>query len=253
MNSRQPNISLPSSPGFYDLVAPIYDSHWGRGFFSSVSRLFRRHIEPRVPAGGRVLDLCCGSGRFAGYMGQAGYRVTGVDSSAALLAEAVEHAPQAHLVRAQMSAFALAETFDAAVCLFNSLNHAQDECELERIFACVARHLTHSAPFLFDVILEEDYLQSWKSDEYVLSSDSLYELSYRYSAQARVATCRVQVRSRLDPKHVESEAVSEQRPFHPDAIDHALRRAGFSAVFLKMVERAHPPHGRLLVLANRRP
>lgn len=252
MNSRQPEISLSSLPGFYDLVAPIYDSHWGRGFFSSASRLFRHHIEPRVPTGGRILDLCCGSGRFAGYLGQAGYQVIGVDSSAALLTQAAEHAPRARLIRAHMSAFALAETFDATVCWYNSLNHAQDERELELIFACVARHLTHSAPFLFDVSLEEDYLHSWKSDEYVLSADSLYELSYRYWVQARVATCRVRVRSRLDPKYVEAEAVSEQRPLHSCVINHALRRAGFSVVFLKAVECVHPPRGRLLVLAQRR-
>ena len=252
MNSRQPEISSSTLPGFYDLVAPIYDSHWGQGFFPSASRLFRHHIESRVPPGGRILDLCCGSGRFAGYLGREGYQVIGADSSPALLAKAMEHAPQARLVCAPMSAFAITETVDAAVCWYNSLNHAQDERELELIFACVARHLTHSAPFLFDVILEKDYLDTWKSDEYVLSADSLYELSYRYSAQDRVATCRVRVRSRLDPKYVLAEAVSEQRPLRSSVVSDALRRAGFSVVFLKPLESAHPPHGRLLVLATRR-
>jgi 2-polyprenyl-3-methyl-5-hydroxy-6-metoxy-1,4-benzoquinol methylase len=174
MNSRQPEISSSSLPGFYDLVAPIYDSHRGRGVFNSAYRLFRRHIEPRVPSGGRILDICCGSGRFAGYLGQGGYQVTGIDSSPALLTEAVEHAPQARLVRAHMSAFALAETFDAAVCWYNSLNHARDERELELIFACVARHLTHSAPFLFDVILEQDYLHSWKNDRSIFFRQTAY-------------------------------------------------------------------------------
>jgi SAM-dependent methyltransferase len=251
MNSRQPEISSSSLPGFYDLVAPIYDSHWGRGFFDSAGRLFRRHITSRVATGGRILDLCCGSGRFAGYLGQAGYQVTGVDSSPVLLSEAVKRAPQARLVRADMSAFALAEPFDAAVCWYNSLNHARDERELELIFACVARHLAHSAPFLFDVILEQDYLHSWKSEEYVLSADHLYELSYCYLTQTRVATCRVRVRSRLDPKHIEAEAVSQQRPLHSGVINHALRRAGFNVVCLKAVECSHPPSGRLLVLAQR--
>ena len=252
MNSCQLEISSPSLPGFYDLVAPIYDSHWGRGFFDSASRLFRRHIESRVPTGGRILDLCCGSGRFASYLGQAGYQVTGVDSSPALLSEAAKYAPQARLVRAHMSTFALAETFDAAVCWYNSLNHARDERELELIFACVARHLTHSAPFLFDVILEQDYLHSWRSEDYVLSADRLYELSYCYLAETQVATCRVRVRSRLDPKNIDAEALSQQRPLHTDVIHHALRRAGFNVVSLKAVKCAHPPSGRLLVLAQRR-
>lgn len=251
MNSRQPEIAPSSLPGFYDLIAPIYDSHWGRGFLSSAARLFRRHVAPQVPAGGRILDLCCGSGRFAGYLGRRGYQVTGVDSSPVLLAEAVERAPRARLVRADMSAFALPETFDAAVCWYNSLNHVQDEGELELIFTGVARHLAHAAPLLFDVILEEDYLHSWKSDEYVLAADRLYELSYRYWTQARIATCRVRVRSRLDPKYVEAEAVSEQRPLRSSVINDVLRRAGFRVLFQKAIKQAHPPDGRLLVLAQR--
>jgi len=61
-----------------------------------------------------------------------------------------------------MFAFALTETCQAAVCWFNSLNHARDKRHLERIFSCVARHLAPLAPFLFDVIPEQDYVRSWK-------------------------------------------------------------------------------------------
>lgn len=251
MNSEQCETSISSRPGFYDLIAPIYDRHWGQKFFPSAWRLFRRHIAPRVPADGRILDLCCGSGRFSGFLALAGYRVTGVDSSPALLAEAAEHAPQVCLVRADMSAFALAETADAAVCWYNSLNHARDERHLRQIFSCVARHLAPSAPFLFDVILPEDYLHSWKSHEYVLSAEGLYELQYCYRMQARVATCRVRVRSRLNPECVQAEAVSEQRPLDSLVIDRALRSAGFRVVFQKGLGQTHLPAGRLLVLAQR--
>ena len=251
MNPHHRESASSLEPGFYDLIAPIYDSHWGRGYSSSASLLFRRHIEPLVPPGTRILDVCCGSGRFAGFLSRAGYQVAGVDSSPALLAQAAEQAPRAVLVQADMSSFALPEMFDAAVCCYNSLNHARDERHLELIFSCVARHLAPSAPFLFDVIPEQDYIRSWKNDEYILAADGVYELNYSYFANTRVAQCRVRVRSRHAPEFVRAEALSEQRPFSSSVIDRSLRCAGFRVVFQKEIGPPHPRNSRMLVLAQR--
>jgi len=149
-----------------------------------------------------------------------------------------------------MSAFSLSETADAAVCWYNSLNHARDERHLRLIFSCVARYLAPSAPFLFDVILPEDYLHSWKSHEYVLSAEGLYELQYRYRPEARVATCHVRVRSRLNSESVQAEAVSEQRPLDSSVIHRALQSAGFRVVFQEGLGQTNLPAGRLLVCAT---
>jgi SAM-dependent methyltransferase len=240
-----------SLPDFYDLIAPIYDRHWGKEFSSSATRQFGRHLAPIVAPRARILDLCCGSGRFAAFLGRSGYQVTGVDSSRELLAEAMERAPRARLVQADMTTFALPEKVDAAVCWYNSLNHSRDERELGLIFANVARYLKPSAPFLFDVISEENYVDSWDGDQYVLSADTVYELRYSYLPRARVARCRVRVRSRVNPRYIEAEAVSEQRPLDGSAIDRALRYAGLGVVFRKKFERARPLNGRQLILAKR--
>ncbi len=244
---------LSGSPDFYDLVAPIYDRHWGQAFFTSAVRLFRRHAAPRIPAGGRVLDLCCGSGRFAAFLSRAGYQVTGVDVSRSLLAAASARAPSARFVQADMAGFALRETFDAAFCWFNSLNHARDERHLARVFSRVARHLAPGALFAFDVIPEEDYLGSWKNEECVLSAEGLFELTYCYRPEQRLATCRVRVRSRQDPTRVQAEAVSAQRPLDLRVMARAWDRAGFRLLLEKPLDDGHPPHGRRLVLAEKVP
>jgi len=253
MRAAQPEHSAATSSGaeFYDLIAPIYDRHWGQEFFFSGRKQFWNHIAPRVPRNGGVLDLCCGAGRFAGYLGRAGYRVTGIDSSSELLAQAAERAPRSRLVCADMPAFDLAERFDAAVCFYNSLNHARDEKELRLIFACVARHLAPGGHFLFDLMSEEEYLTTWSGDECVLSEDTVYELAYSYLRSTRTATCRVKARSRHESSYVSTEAVSEQRPFELVAIRSALRLAGFRLVFVQEFHRTWVPEGRLLVLARR--
>lgn len=250
MNAAQPEHSSLTSTEFYDLIAPIYDHHWGRGFFPEALNQFCRHLKPRVPKNARILDLCCGSGRFAAYLDTTGYRVTGVDSSAELLAQAAERAPRACLVRADMSDFQIAEGCDAAVCFYNALNHARDETELRRIFGSVASHVVHGGYFLFDVISESE-LSYWGGEEYVLSADMLYELDYSYMPSTRTATCRVRVRSRKEPGYIEAEAVSEQRPVPVSVIRAALRSAGFCVVFVRQFIRKREPDGRLIVLAKR--
>ena len=247
----EPSVAT-SSAAFYDLIAPIYDGHWGQAFFSSARTQFRRHLAPRVSRNGCVLDLCCGNGRFAGYLERAGYRVTGIDSSPELLEQAAERAPDSRLVCADMSSFDLAERFDAAVCFYNSLNHARDERELRLTFACVARHVLPGGHFLFDLMSEEEYLSSWSGDECVLSKDTKYELAYSYLASTRTATCRVKTRSRTESgSYVRAEAVSTQRPIELTTMKASLRWAGFCVVFVKEFPRAWSPEGRLLVLANR--
>jgi SAM-dependent methyltransferase len=250
MNSTQPQYSSIATLDFYDLIALIYDSHWGRDFFPEALGQFRLRLKPRVRPNATVLDLCCGSGRFAAYLSSAGYGVTGVDSSAELLAEASERAPRARLIRADMSDFRTGQRYDAAVCFYNALNHARDESELRRIFDNVASHIVDGGYFLFDVISETE-LSYWGGEEYVLSADMLYELTYSYLPATRTATCRVRVRSRQDPDYVEAEAISEQRPIDASVIRAALRSAGFCVVLVKEFRRRRDADGRLIVLAKR--
>ena len=83
------------------------------------------------PEGGDLLDVPCGFGRHAVPLAQAGYRVTGVDRSAALLAEAAQRAAGARwpkFVRADYRELPLPdESADAAVNLFSSLGYLGDE------------------------------------------------------------------------------------------------------------------------------
>lgn len=246
----EPSAATPSVD-FYDLIAPIYDRHWGQEFFFAARTQFRRHIAPRVSRNGRVLDLCCGGGRFAGYLERRGYQVTGIDSSPELLAQAAERASNSRLVCSDMSSFDLAERFDAAVCFYNSLNHARNERELRLIFACVARHMVPGGHFLFDLMSEDEYLSSWSGDECVLSEDTIYELAYSYLASTRTATCRVKTRSRTEGIYVRAEAISTQRPIELTTVKASLHWAGFCPVFVKDFPRAGCPEGRLLILANR--
>jgi len=77
----------------YDAVAGMYHALWNHLYLPAAMPALERLLFSRVPAGGRVLDLCCGSGHVTRELVGRGYRVTGVDSSAGLIALATRDLP----------------------------------------------------------------------------------------------------------------------------------------------------------------
>lgn len=104
---------------FFDGHAPVY-----------MDNSFTRHTESEIDfvldvmkpsPGSRILDVGCGTGRHSIELARRGYRVTGVDISAGMLARAEAAAEQAGVaavwVKCDATRFHSAEPFDAAICL----------------------------------------------------------------------------------------------------------------------------------------
>jgi ubiquinone/menaquinone biosynthesis C-methylase UbiE len=123
------------------------------------------------PEGGELLDVPCGFGRHAVPLARAGYRVTGVDRSEALLAEARrrsggERLPK--LVRADYRELPFGDaSFDAALTLFTSLGYLGDE-EDTRALAEIGRVLRPGARLVIelmhrDLLVREFHEQDWRA------------------------------------------------------------------------------------------
>jgi len=105
----------------------------------------------RQPAS--VLDLGCGTGSHARILAERGYRVTGIDSSAAMLRVARAKARgRQHLafVRADMRRFDLGRTFDAIVCMDGAYTHLLTERDLLAHLRAVRRHLRPGGVYVFE-------------------------------------------------------------------------------------------------------
>lgn len=99
-----------------------------------------------LPDGARILDLGCGTGRpIAEWLMQRGYRVTGVDQSAEMLAQARRLLPDGDWQLARIEDFTTAERFDAVIA-WDSLFHVPRE-RLPEIFARVATYLEPGGRF----------------------------------------------------------------------------------------------------------
>ncbi|WP_406496258.1 class I SAM-dependent methyltransferase [Streptomyces sp. NBC_01604] len=92
----------------YDAASLHYDTAYGT---ETKYRSLLRDLGRRVPSGGAVLDIGCGSGvPVARTLVDAGYRVAGIDISEVQIRRARERVPQAEFIHVD----ATTATFDAA-------------------------------------------------------------------------------------------------------------------------------------------
>ncbi len=102
-----------------------------------------------------VLDLACGTGNMAIRLAKRGYKVTGVDSSKDMLDVARDKAAREGLclsfVQQDMRYLESEKQFDAAVCLFDSLNYLLEPEDVKSCFRAVYKSLKPGGHFVFDV------------------------------------------------------------------------------------------------------
>jgi len=142
------------------------------------------------PPGGDLLDVPCGYGRHSIPLARAGYRVTGVDSSPTLLAEARRRAGDAApaLVEADYRELPFAEhSFDAALNLFTSLGFHGDEEDVKAL-ADIGRVLRPSGRLVIETMHRDLAVRGFRDQDWRLLGEGRLLLEQRtFDAAAGVA------------------------------------------------------------------
>jgi ubiquinone/menaquinone biosynthesis C-methylase UbiE len=140
--------ALSSVEGGYDLLAPKFD-HTPFRTPDSVLDATAGALRPLRPFGAG-LDVCCGTGAGLGVLRSVCQgRITGVDFSSGMLAQARRAHPDAEWVRADVRALPFAGAFDLAVS-FGALGHFLP-AERPALFGGVYRALRPGGVFAFPI------------------------------------------------------------------------------------------------------
>jgi SAM-dependent methyltransferase len=212
----------------YDDFAWFYHRYWNEEFHSLAFPILERIWLARLPAGARILDVCCGTGYLAALLAERGYRVSGFDASPEMVRYARERAPAADFEVGEAASYRAPGQYDAAVSTFDSLNHILDKAALEAAFRNTAAAVKPGGWLAFDMLLEEAYQTHWGEDFALVRNDHVLTITGAgYDFRTRMACCTITMFRLMEGAWRRSDAVVRERCYTTDEIGEAIERAGF--------------------------
>jgi SAM-dependent methyltransferase len=213
----------------YDRFARIYNQHWGDDFTQRTVPILDKLILSRLPAGARVLDVCCGTGQLARVLTARGYRVIGLDGSEEMLRFARENAPGCEFLLGDARDFSLPPVYHGAVSTFDSLNHILSLDELTSAFRCAHAALLDGGLFVFDLNMEEGYKSRWRGSFGIVEDDHACLVRSSYRPDERIGQMDLTLFF-LEDGWQRSDLTLTQRCYAEAEVRAALAAAGFDPI-----------------------
>jgi SAM-dependent methyltransferase len=139
-------------PDIYEPFARFYDADYAR-----VTEDIPMYLGFAQRTGSPILELGCGTGRLLQPLAAAGYLITGVDVSLAMLALAEKKLAAAglsqmvRLINADMRDFQAGDRYHLAFIAFNTFMHLETQADQLRALRCWRRHLASGGFLVVDL------------------------------------------------------------------------------------------------------
>jgi SAM-dependent methyltransferase len=245
---------MSSMKGYREDLAYVHDAGF-RDYCLNAAPGLLRALKRNGITGGLVVDLGCGSGRWARELNRAGYEVLGVEQSPAFIRLARKIAPQSRFMNASLLRVAL-PACDAVTSIGECLNYTFDrkarKAELARLFGRVNRALRPGGVFIFDVAEPGRIPENGPRREWFHGADWAILVEADGDRKQSTLTRKIICFRKRGRQYRRSE---ETHPLHlfPGAdIVEMLGRAGFEAERLTAYGRFQLPVGIAAFLARKR-
>jgi SAM-dependent methyltransferase len=202
-------------------LAYIHDAGFGEFALQSAPGLLKLLRQNGVDHG-LVVDLGCGSGIWARQLGFAGYDVTGVDSSPAMIRLARAKAPKAKFITASLVDVAIPRC-DVVTSIGECISYAfagdKSGRALHRFFRRVHGALRPGGVFIFDLAGVGILNGHWTGEDWAVLVDG--------SRDGDLFTRHITTFRRVGKTYRRSEETHVVRFYKVDPIRDALAKAGF--------------------------
>ncbi|MGI8656726.1 MAG: class I SAM-dependent DNA methyltransferase [Pyrinomonadaceae bacterium] len=212
----------------YDAFAQVYEKHWSSEVPPQLWTIIERLLVPHLPEKARVLDLCCGTGYTTAKLAERGFDVTGLDGSKEMLRRARRLAPAARFVLKDARRFDSKPLYHAVVSTFDSLNHVLTLHELTQVFRNVYKALLPAGFFLFDMNMEQAFLQHWADYYAIVEDTNACILRGTYDRRERIGRYDITTFERTGELWQRADTVIYERCYTARQITRALKTAGFT-------------------------
>lgn len=236
--------------GYREDLAYIHDSgfsDFALGAAPGLLQILRRYGVNH----GLVVDLGCGSGRWAGELTRAGFGVLGVEQSSAMIRIARQIAPDARFQTASLLDVELPPCH-AVTSIGECLNYAFDQRNsrdrLRRLFRRVHRALQPGGVFIFD-IAEPQRVPENPEKKWSEGPDWAILVSIDGDRVRRLLRRRIVAFRRIGKAFRRSEETHVLRLYSADELVKDLARCGFRARKLKSYGGFQFPRGITGILA----
>jgi SAM-dependent methyltransferase len=225
-------IGVPSNGKPYESLSRVYDRWQGSYGVEYAEAIVPRVLSSLRRAGkesGRIIDLGCGTGTLTIELAERGWTATGIDQCRGMIAEARRksnylNSPPAFFEH-DIRRLQFDGDFDAAVCVYDVINHLQSSDALALAFESVFRALLPGGVFVFDVNNLRCYRTVWRDEDTIHQPGFVLHIANSFDETEKLAVSEFVLQDALDG--TESRETLVERCYSQKEIREALRGAGF--------------------------
>src|SRR5262245_13996575 len=142
------------------------------------------------------------------------------------------NAPDCSFVTGDIRDVSLRECYDAALCMYDSLNHLMTLNDLQQALSTIRRALKPNAPFIFDLNMEESFRTNWRGSFGKVDDDLVCVVrpSFREDDQIGEFFITVMKQEHGMSKWTRSDIRLSQRCYARQDVLAILRVVGFSNI-----------------------
>ena len=180
----------------------------------------------------RVLNIACGTGSIDVLLARRGYEMSGIDLALEMIIWAKEKAKRQGinltLWQQDMRQLTVAKPYDAALCLYDSINYMKTEDELGTAFKKVSEALVPHGMFIFDVTTEHNIVKHFHRQTFAENHETFsYIWKNLYLYKEKVCKTILTFFLKENDHYRKYDELHIQKIFSVDQVKNLLEQAGF--------------------------